>query len=78
MTMTTAPHNLVDTTKVTSSTPADNSLPRVVNGEINNTIKEDTGVVDCLVLLSRQPSSIKQSRTINRPLVTILLNQSGF
>lgn len=70
--------SVIDTTKVTSSTPADSPLPRLHIGRIKGLIGEGAGAADCLVLLSRQPISIKPNRTIKCPLVTILLNQSGF
>ncbi|MGY3807533.1 hypothetical protein ACWNG8_10510 [Aeromonas veronii] len=70
--------SVIDTTKVTSSTPATNSMPRLHIGRIKGLIGEDAGAAYCLVLLSRQPSSTKPKRTIKRSFVTILLNQSGF
>ncbi|TNJ09207.1 hypothetical protein CF115_04630 [Aeromonas veronii] len=70
--------SVIDTTKVTSSTPADQPLHRVMSRGLNNTIKKDVEAASCLVLLSPQSSSFKPSRIINQRILINLLSQRGF
>lgn len=70
--------SVIDTTKVTSSTPATNSLPHLHIGRIKGLIGEDAGAAYCLVLLSSWQAIIKSNRTNMDHLLTNLLSQSRF
>ncbi|MGN5220706.1 hypothetical protein [Aeromonas veronii] len=69
---------VIDTTKVTSSTPATNSLPHLHIGRIKGLIGEDAGAAYCLVLLSSWQAIIKSNRTNMDHLLANLLSQSRF
>ncbi|MBA2073807.1 hypothetical protein B1L08_05545 [Aeromonas veronii] len=70
--------SVIDTTKVTSSTPATNSLPHLHIGRIKGLIGEDAGAAYCLVLLSSWQAIIKSNRTNMDHLLANLLSQSRF